>query len=183
MAFIVELGVCRDPKNKISKTMTGAVKYSCTVKRHVQVIPTGGVVPMEGINVISPQIILHGNNDVLKKNYAYIPDFGRYYFVHNVEIAPNKMYTLSLVEDVLMSFKDEILQCEVELARSADFRNYYLTDDRLPVTQRSLTWNKAFDKTPFTERKLDAIVTFIGPSTPTSPVNVAETNKEVSENA
>lgn len=170
MSFTVQLGVCKDPKNKINKTMTDAVKYNCTVKRHVQVIPTGGVVPMEGINVISPQIILHGNNSVLKKNYAYIPDFGRYYFVHNVEIAPNKMYTLSLVEDVLMSFKDEIMQCEVMLSRSADYRNYYLADERLPVTQRVLTWNKTFSETPFTEKSFDAIVTFLGPSTPTSPV-------------
>lgn len=178
MAFTVQLGVCRDPKNKINKTMTDAVSYSCTVKRHVQVIPTGGVVPMEGINVISPQIILKADNGVLSKNYAYIPDFGRYYFVHNAEIAPNGMYTLSLVEDVLMSFKADILNCEVMLSRSADFRNYYLHDERLPVTQQTLTWNKTFSETPFTEQQFDAIVTIMGPATPTSPQVPATTQKE-----
>lgn len=163
MAFTVQLGVCRDPKNKINKTMTDAVSYSCTVKRHVQVIPTGGVVPMEGINVISPQIILKADNGVLSKNYAYIPDFGRYYFVHNTEIAPNGMYTLSLVEDVLMSFKADILNCEVLLSRSADFRNYYLPDDRLPITQRIVTVNKAAGGSPFLAKPTGAIVTIAGP--------------------
>ena len=166
MAFLIQLGVCNDPKNKINKVLRNPVNYQCNVKKHVSVVPTGGVVPMEGINIVSPQLILKGDTSLLSKNYAYIPDFRRFYFVSNVEVAPSNIYTLSLTEDVLMSFRDEILKCEAMLSRSADFRNYYLHDDRLPITQQTLTWNHAFSDTPFREKNFDAIVTFLGPTTP-----------------
>lgn len=165
MAFSVSLGRCSDPKNKLVKGMSDVVSYQCTVKGHIQVNPAGGVGGVSGINVINPVIIIKGDNSILSKNYAYIPDFGRYYFVHDVEITPNGIYTLTLIEDVLMSWASDIKNCDVMLSRSADFRNYYLKDDRLPVTNRTLTWNKAFSKSPFKANSAsDAIVTFIGPS-------------------
>ena len=179
MAFTLQLGVCKDPKNKINKTMSDATTYNCKVKKHIQTSPMGGAAMMEGINIITPQLVLQGGDEILSKNYAYIPNFNRYYFVHDIELSPNGMYTVSLVEDVLMSFKEDILNCEVMLARSADFCNYYLKDDRLPVTQQTLTWNKPFSATPFKEKSFDAIVTFLGPSSPTNPQIPAAEIKEV----
>lgn len=169
MAFTIQLGVCRDPKNKLNKTMTDAVTYSCAVKRETSVSPYGGATHMEGINVMSPNVTLKAGDEIFTKNFAYIPNFKRYYFVRSIEIAPNGLYTLELAEDVLMSWRDDIKNCEVMLARSADFRNYYLADERLPITQRTLTWNKTFSETPFNETSFDAIVTIMGPATPTSP--------------
>lgn len=171
MAFTIQLGVCRDPKNKLNKTMTDVVSYGCTVKRESTVSPYLGSTHMEGINVMTPQVCLKAGDEIFTKNFAYIPNFHRYYFVQKIEIAPNGIYTIDLSEDVLMSWRDDIKGCEVQLARSADFRNYYLYDNRLPITQRSLTWNKPFSSSPFTETTFDAIVTFIGPSKPTSSPN------------
>lgn len=172
MAFTIQLGVCRDPKNKLNKTMTDVASYSCVVKRAGDVGSGGG--RGSGINVMAPVVTLKAGDEVFGKNFAYIPNFKRYYFVRSIEIAPNGLYTLELAEDVLMSWRDDIKNCEVMLARSADFRNYYLADERLPITQRSLTWNKPFSNSPFNEVTFDAIVTFIGPSAPTNSPKTKE---------
>ena len=43
---------------------------------------------------------------LLEFNYAYIPQFNRYYFVSSVSTAATGLYVVSLVVDVLMSFKE-----------------------------------------------------------------------------
>lgn len=161
MAFTIQLGVCRDPKNKLNKTMTDVISYDCTVKR---VGGTGSLgVSGSGINVMAPTVTLKAGDEIFSKNFAYIPNFKRYYFVSSIDISPNGMYTLILTEDVLMSWRDDIKNCEVMLARSADFRNYYLVDERLPITQRTLVWNKIPDSSPFDGQAHGAIVTILGP--------------------
>ena len=163
MAFTIQMGVCRDPKNKLNKTMSDVVTYACTVKRESTVSPYLGSTHMEGINVMTPQVCLKAGDDIFTKNFAYIPNFHRYYFVQKIEIAPNGMYTLTLTEDVLMSWRDDIKNCEVMLSRSADFRNYYLVDERLPITQRTLVWNKVPESSPFDGQAHGAIITILGP--------------------
>ena len=157
------MGVCRDPKNKLNKTMSDVVTYACTVKRESTVSPYLGSTHMEGINVMTPQVCLKAGDDIFTKNFAYIPNFHRYYFVQKIEIAPNGMYTLTLTEDVLMSWRDDIKNCEVMLSRSADFRNYYLVDERLPITQRTLVWNTVPDSSPLDGQTHGAIITILGP--------------------
>ena len=157
MAFTIQLGVCRDPKNKLNKTITDVASYDCTVKR------AGGTGAVGGINVMAPTVVLKAGDEVFTKNFAYIPNFNRYYFVSSIAVAPNGMYTLTLTEDVLMSWRDDIKNCEVMLSRSADFRNYYLVDERLPITQRTLVWNKVPDSSPFDGQAHGAIITILGP--------------------
>ena len=157
------MGVCRDPKNKLNKTMSDVVTYACTVKRESTVSPYLGSTHMEGINVMTPQVCLKAGDDIFTKNFAYIPNFHRYYFVQKIEIAPNGICTVDLTEDVLMSWRDDIKNCEVMLSRSADFRNYYLVDERLPITQRTLVWNKVPESSPFDGQAHGAIITILGP--------------------
>lgn len=161
MAFTIQLGVCRDPKNKLNKTITDVASYACTVKRAggTGAVGVGG----GGINVMVPTVVLKAGDEVFTKNFAYIPNFNRYYFVSSIAVAPNGMYTLTLTEDVLMSWRDDIKNCEVMLSRSADFRNYYLVDERLPITQRTLVWNKVPAGSPFDGQAHGAIVSILGP--------------------
>lgn len=169
MAFTIQLGVCRDPKNKLNKTMSDVVTYTCTVKRESTVSPYLGSTHMEGINVMTPQVCLKAGDDIFTKNFAYIPNFHRYYFVQKIEIAPNGICTIDLSEDVLMSWRDDIKACEVQLARSADFRNYYLYDNRLPITQQTIVTTKIPDVSPFDGLAHGAIVTIAGPNKAPAP--------------
>lgn len=59
-------------------------------------------------DIVNPVVILHSATLILS-NYAYIPDFHRYYFVDKIELFPNSVYNITLRCDVLESFKDEIL--------------------------------------------------------------------------
>ena len=59
-------------------------------------------------DIVNPVVILHSSTLILS-NYAYIPDFHRYYFVDKIELFPNSVYNITLRCDVLESFKDDIL--------------------------------------------------------------------------
>ena len=59
-------------------------------------------------DIVNPVVILHSATLILS-NYAYIPDFHRYYFVDKIELFPNSVYNITLRCDVLESFKDDIL--------------------------------------------------------------------------
>lgn len=150
MAFIVSLGVSNDPKNKIRKSIANAVDYPCVVKIE------------EGIDIMNPKITVQADVGIVSKNYAFIPDFNRYYFVTSISASPNGLWVVEMHEDVLMSFKDGILNSDVILNRSSDFRNYYLEDSELPVTNKTLNWTRIFPNTPFKGSVDGAIVTILG---------------------
>lgn len=66
--------------------------------------------------------------NVLDFNYAYIPQFRRYYYVASVGTGVNGLYVVSLSVDVLMSFKDYFLQLEAIVERN-EFEYDPLVDD------------------------------------------------------
>lgn len=61
----------------------------------------------EETSVVSPVIIFEHNNPS-NFNYAYIPDFNRYYFISNFTVIRTGLWSMSMRVDVLESFKDEI---------------------------------------------------------------------------
>ena len=150
MGFIVKLGVCTDPVNKISKNFTNVTEYECTVKR------------TDGINIMNPIILIQEDN-VINYNYCYIPNFSRYYYIKTISINPNGLFELELSEDVLMSDKDGILSSRAKLERSADYRNYYIQDRYLPVTNKKIISTRVFPNSPFDGNAHGAIATIIGP--------------------
>lgn len=46
-------------------------------------------------------------------NYCYIPDFGRYYYITNIVSVRTNIWRIDCDVDVLMSFKDAILNLDV----------------------------------------------------------------------
>ena len=90
------LYVTEDAKNVINKTLTNPVSMNINLKRD--------------INIIMPEIVLNG--DFGGFNYAHIPDFNRFYFVDSVEQLNLKMVKLSLICDVLETYKTTILNSD-----------------------------------------------------------------------
>lgn len=45
-------------------------------------------------------------------NYCYIPDLKRYYYIDRIELMKGGFYRLYLEIDVLMSYKDEIINAD-----------------------------------------------------------------------
>ena len=81
----------------------------------------------EEVNIYEPSIMLK-YDDLIDFNYLYIDKFKRYYFIEDVEVFPNKIYKLTLKCDVLMSFKDDILNSYGNITSQTNYNNYYNFD-------------------------------------------------------
>ena len=96
-------------------------------------------------SIISPEFEFIYNK-VPDFNYVYIPNFNRYYFIDNIVSLRNNVWTLSLSVDVLMSFKEQIKECDGFIARNEFEFNDYLIDNR-----RSTQVNVVREIKPFTQ--------------------------------
>ena len=102
-------------KNKINKSLTGEVEYSGTLR--------------DETSVINPVVMIHATNISLF-NYAYIPEFHRYYYIRDIVSVRNGLWRVSMSVDVLMSFKNDILDLNVILSdtESTGQSDYYAGD-------------------------------------------------------
>lgn len=93
------------PNNKLGKTLNDENTMTCAFKGNC--------------NILNPVIIVK-SADYFDYNYAYIEQFKRYYFINDIVILPNNVYTLSLKVDVLDSYKDSILKNYVHVTRKSN---------------------------------------------------------------
>ena len=85
----------------------------------------------ESCNVEAPEITI-ADSTALSYNYAYIPDFDRYYFFSKAPtIISSNLVQLHLQVDVLESFKSEIRSCKGIISRQEHLYNTYLSDPEL----------------------------------------------------
>lgn len=85
----------------------------------------------ESCNVEAPDITIE-ESTALSYNYAYIPDFGRYYFFSKAPtVISGNIVQLHLQVDVLESFKTEIRSCKGIISRQEHLFNTYLDDPEL----------------------------------------------------
>lgn len=111
----IDLMTNSDPLNKIVKAPTSGTSL------------TGSLV--EGTDIMDPDILIESAS-LPAGNYAYIQDFGRYYYITNIESVKNGLWRLHMHVDVLMSFSSQILANTAVIARAASTWNLYLEDSR-----------------------------------------------------
>ena len=80
----------------------------------------------EDCSVINPVIAIEGLTD-LTVNYAYITEFGRYYFINNI-VCKGKLYELQMHVDVLKTYASGIRGNNAVIARQQNEYNLYLQD-------------------------------------------------------
>lgn len=68
-------------------------------------------------------------------NYVYIEAFGRYYFVTGVVSVRHNLWEISLECDVLMTYKDKLLECEAFIDRNENTFNPLIVDRRKVIEQ------------------------------------------------
>lgn len=71
------------------------------------------------VDILNPVIYLAAAQPPLTYNYAYIPDFGRYYFVKSWELV-NDLWYAYMTCDVLASWKSPIGNSTLYITRAAD---------------------------------------------------------------
>lgn len=79
----------------INKVLIGGTSYSGQAR--------------DSVNIMNP-VVRFDVSDVLRYNYAYIPELQRYYAITEITASYDNLYDVSFAVDVLMSFRAEILQ-------------------------------------------------------------------------
>lgn len=122
-------------------------------KNLTQLSSLSDVHPVEGFDIERPVLKIGSvNQSTLNNvNYAYIPEFNRYYFVDPPTVVNNKVYMLSLRVDVLMSFKSAINNLVAIIARQENEYNLYLPDPEFKVYANTDKKTLKFSKVPFTK--------------------------------
>lgn len=81
------------PRKKLVKELTDGITLTGTLRGQS--------------SVMSPSLQIQ-DIAVIGYNYCYIPDFGRYYYINDINALRANLFELSLGIDVLMSYASEI---------------------------------------------------------------------------
>lgn len=131
MAFKVYLfSFVKNENSTARPTLTDGVGFDCILKNEC--------------SIIAPEISLNLGAAVspYQYNYAYIPDFGRYYFIRNW-VFEEPLVTAQMVVDVLATYKTEIGATSLYVLRAQNAYNGYVTDDHYPATTQKTRTNVA----------------------------------------
>lgn len=105
-----------------------------TVNKTLQPITTLNIIFRQAVNEATPFIIM--NRDKLKgSNYVHIPNFNRYYFISSVENYTANLVRIDLVTDLLMTYKDVILNTPV-LITATEKPSYFSSN--LPTQTKTI---------------------------------------------
>ena len=108
------------------------------IKTITQIL-TGPGTLRESCSMIDPSV-LTAIVDVSNINYAYIADFGRYYFIRKITVDRENLYRIDMHVDVLMSNKTALLDCKGVINRSTEINaNRYLNSDTWVRTEKDTT--------------------------------------------
>lgn len=91
----------------------------------------------EESSIIDPKITIASlTNSIKDINYAYIPDFGRYYFINEIVSVRNGVWRISMHVDVLMTYAEGIRNNSAIIQRNENEYDLKLNDG-LFVTQQN----------------------------------------------
>lgn len=106
----IRLYYTRNANNTINKVLENEIVFQIQFK--------------DIADIINPTVKIKYQGK-LQVNYAYIPDFDKYYFITDSEIYPTNIHTLSLQVDVLETYKEDILESKATVSRSNRSNEYF----------------------------------------------------------
>lgn len=115
MAFTISLFKTNSENNRLVKVLTDEKQLSGTLK--------------EQTSILNPSIVINSEENISSYNYAYIPEFGRYYYITDIVSARNDLWRVSLRCDVLMSYSNEIKNITGVVVRQESNPNKLLVDN------------------------------------------------------
>lgn len=122
--MVIQLCVNNSEVNKINKVLTDSISLQGTLKTET--------------SIIRPEILIEIENPS-EYNYAYIPEFNRYYFINDITSVNNNLWRISMNVDVLESFKNEILSQNCIIDKSTLGFDLYLPDENLVTLVKTKT--------------------------------------------
>lgn len=121
------------------------VSDSKVVSKDITLINTLTGTLREQCSIVNPIIKIEGLTSEQAKvcNYAYIEDFGRYYYINDITYDGN-LFVLTLHCDVLMSFKTDFKKLDGVISRQENNYNLYLQDGLFKTYQNNIVGVKQF---------------------------------------
>lgn len=119
----LKIGSTADPENRIDKTATWSATLTGTFK--------------DNVSVLDPVVLVESSTNITGYNYAYIEEFGRYYYIKDIIVVNNVLYELHLHVDVLKTYQNQIIAAPCIVSKSANTFNMYLNDDRYKCYQNN----------------------------------------------
>ena len=101
MAFTISLFKTASENNRVVKVLTDEKQLSGELRNQT--------------SVLNPTIRIESSDNISTYNYAYISEFGRYYYITDIVSVRTNCWVVSLRCDVLMSYKNEIQSMNVIL--------------------------------------------------------------------
>lgn len=118
MAITVTLYSFTKRENSTKRPTSGGTDYSCVL--------------IDETSLMNPVFKLEIGSNPIGKNYCYVSDFNRYYFITDITSSQNFWY-ISCKCDVLASFKTEIGSQSHYVLRSASDYDGYIVDSVYPA--------------------------------------------------
>lgn len=111
--MIITIGRTSDDRRNLNKVFTGSdvtaqLKQPC--------------------DVLNPVFIISYNSDYITCNYVHVPEFGRYYFINNINLLLGSRAEISCSVDVLMSYNRQLKGLSVDVRRQENLIEPYLPD-------------------------------------------------------
>lgn len=143
MAFNVNLYTFSKKSNSTARPTGTGTTYQC--------------VSNTDLDVLSPRIPLNIAANPTAYNYAYIPDFGRYYYINNWQWEAG-LWVASMTVDSLASWRTEISGQSVYVARAASAYNGAIVDTLYP-TSTTITRTQVTGTSPWSAISASNIIT------------------------
>ena len=120
--------------NTIGKSLTEESERNGTLK--------------DGCSVLSPSVVLTGEN-LSGFNYAYIPQFSRYYFIKEITSVKSGLWEISMRVDVLETYKDSIKANTAIIKRQEKIWDMYINDEKFKAESTNKTATIMFPQNHF----------------------------------
>lgn len=102
-----------------------------------------------GVSISDPVFEVQRGIDTINYNYAYVPEFDRYYFIQDIDVSVNGIIIFFMHVDVLMSKQNEWLDNTGYLDTTLNYANFYLYDPNTPIQQNTKLTNVMQFNSPF----------------------------------
>ena len=114
MSFTISLYKTASENNRVVKTLTDEKQLSGELRNQT--------------SVLNPSIRIESADNISAYNYAYISEFGRYYYITDIVSVRTNCWTVSLRCDVLMSYSNQIKAITGVVVRQESNPNKLLVD-------------------------------------------------------
>lgn len=116
--------------NVVDKTITGGIVLTGTLRQET--------------SVLSPSIRIVTNTNISGYNYAYISEFGRFYYIKEIVTVRSGVWDVGFRCDVLMTYKTQIRGLTAVVERQENQYNAYVNDPEFILMNKKRIQTKEF---------------------------------------